>query len=87
MMISREKLSKNIEYKNLEENETKECFICFEGFNKYSCQVICCICGHKCHYSCYKKFVKKNKDYNNLCLQCNTKTIYNKKPWWLCCYF
>ena len=27
MMISREKLSKNIEYKNLEENETKCLFV------------------------------------------------------------
>ena len=84
MMISMGKTNKYIKHKNIEEDE---CLICFDKFKRCSCKIVCCICSNKCHYSCYQKFIKINTYYANKCLQCNTKTVYKRKPWWLCCYF
>ena len=76
--------TKTFDYNKIVE---KECLVCLEDDYKfYKCKVRCFLCDSVMHYKCYKTFVKKNPNYKNKCLQCNTKSIYYEKPWWICIY-
>jgi len=57
-----------------------ECIICFEK-NKYPI-VTCSLCSNYSHYTCYKKFTKKNGFYKMKCVHCGTRSVQFRKKWW-----
>ena len=63
-----------------------ECLICFNQFKSYQASVHCNFCNNVCHYKCYKNFTRKNNYYAMKCLHCRTRSIYFRKPWWMCYY-
>lgn len=74
-----------IQEDNQEDNQ-EECMICFEKFKSYQTKVKCCFCKNICHYKCYKKFIKINSNFSSKCIQCSTRSVYFKKPYWFCFY-
>ena len=64
-----------------------ECLICYERIEKDMSKVTCKLCNNIVHYKCYKKFVEKNKNYENKCCHCSTYSLKFKiKRWWNCCF-
>ena len=63
-----------------------ECIICFE--KNQSPIVTCSLCSNYSHYTCYKKFTKKNAFYKMKCVHCGTRSVRFSKKWWQlwCCY-
>ena len=76
-------------YNNMEnvDYNKDECLICYEKVKKDMSKVTCKLCNKIVHYKCYKKFIEKNKNYQNKCFQCSTNSLkFNIKYWWNCCF-
>lgn len=71
----------------VDDEKSCECIICFNNFKWYQTRARCKLCNNECHYSCYKKFTKRNIFYANKCIHCRTRTIEYIKPWWMCCLY
>jgi hypothetical protein len=66
--------------KSTQNDPNLECIICFEK-NKYPI-VTCSLCSNYSHYTCYKKFTKKNNFYKMKCVHCGTRSVRFRKKWW-----
>ena len=66
--------------KSIQNDPNLECIICFEK-NK-SPIVTCGLCSNYSHYTCYKKFTKKNNFYKMKCVHCGTRSVRFRKKWW-----
>lgn len=82
------KTDKNIYNKmNNTDYNKDECLICYEKIEYDMSKVTCKLCDNIVHYKCYKKFIEKNKNYENKCCHCSTYSLKFKiKHWWNCCF-
>lgn len=88
-IITNEIINKSVTEKSSEivvNDKDCECMVCFNRFKWYHSRAKCKLCNNTCHYTCYKKFTKRNVYYANKCLHCRTRTLHYIKPWWLCFY-